>query len=64
MMGDVGSNILGYTLGIFSTISFNFRIKIVILVLLLIFHIMAERVSFSKIIDNNKFLKYLDSIGR
>lgn len=64
MMGDVGSNILGYTLGIFSTISFNFRIKIVILVLLLIFHFMAERVSFSKIIDNNRFLKYLDSIGR
>lgn len=64
MMGDAGSNILGYTLGIFAASSFNMFGKIVILIILIIFHILSERVSFSKIIENNRVLKFLDMIGR
>ncbi len=63
MMGDVGSNTLGFTLGIYAT-SFSLIIKALILIVLIVFHIIAERVSFSKVIDNNRFLKFLDNIGR
>ncbi|TCU72765.1 UDP-N-acetylmuramyl pentapeptide phosphotransferase/UDP-N-acetylglucosamine-1-phosphate transferase [Tissierella praeacuta] len=64
MMGDVGSNTLGFTLGLYAATSFNLTIKSIILILLIIIHIMAEKVSFSKVIDNNKILKFLDNIGR
>lgn len=64
MMGDVGSNTLGFTLGIYAAANLNFMAKNIILVLLIIFHIIAEKVSFSKVIDNNRFLKFLDNIGR
>lgn len=64
MMGDVGSNILGFTLGIFAAVSFSLALRMTILIILLIFHFMAEKVSFSKIIDNNTFLKYIDDLGR
>lgn len=64
MMGDVGSNTLGYTLGIYAAINYSIIAKVLILLLLIIFHIMAEKVSFSKVIDNNGFLKFIDNIGR
>ncbi len=64
MMGDVGSNTLGFTLGIYAATSFSPMIKDIILILLIVFHIIAEKVSFSKIIDNNRFLRFLDNIGR
>ncbi|WMM26477.1 phospho-N-acetylmuramoyl-pentapeptide-transferase [Tissierella sp. MB52-C2] len=64
MMGDVGSNTLGFTLGIYTASYFNTMTRLIILVILIIFHIMAEKVSFSKVIDNNRFLKFLDNIGR
>ncbi|MDR7856159.1 phospho-N-acetylmuramoyl-pentapeptide-transferase [Tissierella sp.] len=64
MMGDVGSNVLGFTLGILAAISFTFEFRIIILILLIVFHVLAERISFSNIIDNNKVLKYFDSLGR
>ncbi len=64
MMGDVGSNVLGFTLGILAATSFSFVFRIIILFLLIVFHLLAEKVSFSKIIDNNKVLRYFDSLGR
>lgn len=64
MMGDVGSNILGFTLGIFTAINFDIIPRVVILIVLLIFHFMSEKVSFSKIIDNNFLLRYIDELGR
>ena len=64
MMGDTGANILGYTLGVYYTSNFELLSRIIILILLVLFHIFAEKVSFSKVIDNNKILKYIDGIGR
>ena len=64
MMGDVGSNALGFTLGIYTASYFNTMTRGIILLILIIFHIMAEKVSFSKVIDGNRFLKFLDNIGR
>lgn len=64
MMGDTGSNILGITLGIASTVTFHLYIRIVILLLLVIIHIIAEKYSITKIIENNRVLNFLDMLGR
>lgn len=64
MMGDVGSNTMGFTLGIYCALTQNVIAKIVYLLLLLILHLLAEKISFTKIIENNKFLKFLDDLGR
>lgn len=64
MMGDVGSNVLGYTLGIYCVVNCEMFSKIIILILLILVHLLAEKISFSKVIENNKFLKFVDDIGR
>lgn len=64
MMGDTGSNVLGLTLGIYVVLSQILYIKIAYLLLLIFLHILAEKKSISKIIENNKILKYIDEIGR
>lgn len=64
MMGDVGSNVLGVTLGIYCAFSNDIIIKTVYLIILIIIHIITERYSLSKIIENNRFLKFLDDLGR
>ncbi len=64
MMGDVGSNTLGFTLGVFAGSSFHIVGRTIILILLIFLHIAAEKISFSKVIEKNKFLKFIDMIGR
>lgn len=64
MLGDAGSNILGITLGYFSSINGTLAIKIILAIALITINISAEKVSFSAIISQNKFLSYLDSFGR
>jgi len=64
MMGDVGSNTMGITLGIYCAFTQNIIAKLVYLLLLFVLHILAERVSFTKIIENNRLLKFLDDLGR
>lgn len=63
MMGDVGANILGSILGL-ATTQLALSLKIIIIVGLLGLHFYAERKSFTLAIENNKFLNYLDLIGR
>lgn len=64
MLGDTGSNLLGIFLGIVMAFNLGMNAKILCLFFLIMAHILAEKVSFSKIIENNKFLKYLDMMGR
>lgn len=64
MMGDVGSNILGLSLGLYSTLTQSLAVRLTYLALLIFIHILAERVSISKIIEENKFLKFIDELGR
>ncbi|NLJ77797.1 MAG: phospho-N-acetylmuramoyl-pentapeptide-transferase [Tissierellia bacterium] len=64
MMGDVGSNVLGITLGVFCILTHSLRIRAIYLSILIIIHIVSERVSFSEIIENNRLLKFIDNIGR
>lgn len=64
MLGDTGSNILGYTLGFTSAISMNISLKFFLIILLVILHIIAEVTSITTLINKNPLLKYIDNLGR
>jgi UDP-N-acetylmuramyl pentapeptide phosphotransferase/UDP-N-acetylglucosamine-1-phosphate transferase len=64
MMGDVGSNLLGATLGMMMVWMFSDLGKMVALGVLILFHLVAEKISFSKVIDQHSFLRSLDDLGR
>ncbi len=64
MMGDVGSNVLGITLGVYCAFTHGLIGKSIYLFILIVIHIMAEKISFSKVIENNKILRFIDDLGR
>ena len=64
MMGDAGSNVLGVSMGILMVLTFDQDIKIAILVFLIAIHIFTEKYSLTNVIKNNRFLNYLDKLGR
>ena len=64
MMGDAGSNDLGVSIGVFIVSSFDLPVQLVSLVLLVAIHVLTEKFSLTKIIENNKFLNYVDKLGR
>lgn len=63
MLGDTGSNILGFSIGFITVQACNDFYKIIILVFLVIFHLFCEKYSLSEVIDKNKFLRYIDKLG-
>ncbi len=63
MMGDVGSNILGISLGI-ASIYTGFTTKIIFVCFLIGIHFYAEKYSLTATIERNKWLRYFDSLGR
>lgn len=64
MMGDVGSNVLGMTLGVFCAVTQPIWIKLLYLILLIIIHVVLEYLSLTEIIDKNRILCYIDKLGR
>lgn len=64
MMGDSGSNSLGFTLGFFLCLVLDIKFKLIYLVFLILIHYIAEKSSFTKIIEANRFLNFIDKIGR
>lgn len=64
MMGDTGSNSLGATLGLGAALLLPKWLKIVLAFSLVILNLLAEKVSFSKYINSNRFLNFLDQLGR
>jgi UDP-N-acetylmuramyl pentapeptide phosphotransferase/UDP-N-acetylglucosamine-1-phosphate transferase len=64
MMGDVGSNLLGASLGMMMAWMLSDISKIVVLVIMVILQLSAEKVSFTKIIERNSLLRFIDDIGR
>lgn len=64
MMGDIGSNSLGLSLGVYCAITHGLIPKIIYLILLICIQIISEFISFSSIIEKNKFLRYIDNLGR
>ena len=64
MLGDAGSNFMGFFLGSISAVYLDNTVKVVLLILLVLIHAAAEKVSFSQIIKNNRLLNYFDMMGR
>lgn len=64
MLGDSGSNLLGASLGIMMAWMLNDIGKIVALVILIGIQLIAERYSFTKIINRVGILRFLDELGR
>jgi UDP-GlcNAc:undecaprenyl-phosphate GlcNAc-1-phosphate transferase len=64
MMGDAGSNLLGASLGVMMVWMFSDLGKIVALVVLVALQLAAEKISFSKLIDQQRVLRSLDELGR
>lgn len=64
MMGDTGSNMLGVTVGITAAWVLNLPGKLVFFGLLVLFHLITEKYSLTKVIEKNKALNYLDLLGR
>ena len=64
MMGDTGSNVLGISIGILISMGYDMPIRISWLVFLIFIHILTEKYSLTKIIENNKVLNFIDKLGR
>ena len=64
MMGDAGSNALGLTIGMTAAWSLDEVPKLTYLVFLILFHLFTEKYSLTTVIANNRFLDYLDKLGR
>ncbi len=64
MMGDTGSNMLGMTVGYVAVHVLSLPVKLAYLLFLIGFHLLTEKYSLTKIIENNKFLNFIDMLGR
>lgn len=64
MMGDTGANVLGISIGMCLAWGASFGQQVVIVLMLVALHIIAERVSFSKIIEDVPLLRRIDRWGR
>lgn len=64
MMGDTGSNVLGAVLGLTAVWTFDLKLKVIYLVVLVLVHLLAEKYSITRIISGNRLLDYLDRLGR
>ena len=64
MMGDTGSNVLGISIGMIVIMGYSFKVRIAWLVFLIFIHILTEKYSLTKIIEKNKFLNFIDKLGR
>lgn len=61
MMGDTGSNILGGTLGLALILDLPLPARLSVLGVLIVLHIVAERSSLSRIIEQTPWLRTVDS---
>lgn len=64
MMGDTGSNVLGISIGILVAMVYGLGVRVGWLVFLIFIHLLTEKYSLTKIIEQNKFLNFIDKLGR
>ena len=64
MMGDTGSNVLGISIGILFVMGYPLKVRLIWLAFLIFIHILTEKYSLTKIIENNKFLNFIEKLGR
>ncbi|MCG8502761.1 MAG: UDP-N-acetylmuramyl pentapeptide phosphotransferase [Firmicutes bacterium] len=65
MLGDTGANFIGMALGISIVIAVQNTIaRLIIMMLMLGLNVLSEKYSFSKIIERNRVLRFVDDLGR
>lgn len=64
MMGDAGSNVLGFALGYLAVTALPFYTRSGVLVFLIAMHILTEKYSITSIIEKVAILRYVDNMGR
>ncbi len=64
MLGDTGANVLGVSLGLVMVWILPVILKVVIVGLLVYLHWYSERKSFNQVIENSRFIRHLDLLGR
>lgn len=64
MLGDLGANALGAQLGLVVTQAFGTKAKLVVLSSVVGLTALSEKVSFSKVIEENSVLRSIDNLGR
>ncbi|MBP1988993.1 hypothetical protein [Paenibacillus eucommiae] len=64
MLGDTGANLLGFSLGCWLIMGAPIWLELVVLLLLLILHVLAEVSSVSRLIERNRVLHWIDRWGR
>lgn len=64
MMGDTGSNVLGISIGVLMAFGYDIKVRAIWLVFLIFMHLLTEKFSLTKIIENNRVLKFIDNLGR
>jgi len=63
MMGDAGSNALGAALGSLVMLELPIAVHCAAVCALLLFNLGSERISYTKLIDNTAWLRWLDRLG-
>ncbi|UQZ82032.1 Glycosyl transferase family 4 [Paenibacillus konkukensis] len=64
MLGDTGSNLLGFLLGAWIALCFGWKLQAAAVLLLAGLHAVTWRLSLSKLIERNRFLQWVDWLGR
>ncbi|RQD76999.1 MAG: hypothetical protein D5R97_03305 [Candidatus Syntrophonatronum acetioxidans] len=64
MLGDVGSNLLGASLGFILVLVLDYRVKALLVPVLVILQWRGDKVSLTRLIEKNYLLNYFDNLGR
>jgi UDP-GlcNAc:undecaprenyl-phosphate GlcNAc-1-phosphate transferase len=64
MLGDTGANVIGATLGLGVVLGLGSEARTGVLVALVVLNVLAEVMSFSRVIDRVRFLRAFDRLGQ
>jgi hypothetical protein len=65
MLGDTGANFIGMALGIGIVIAVkSFMVRFILLTIVFLLNLISEKYSFSKAIEGNRVLNFIDRLGR
>jgi hypothetical protein len=64
MIGDAGSNVIGAVVGLGLVLGLDFWWRLGVLVFLVLLTALSEKISFSRVIEGNRMLNWLDQLGR
>ncbi|AFV11821.1 glycosyl transferase family 4 [Thermacetogenium phaeum DSM 12270] len=64
MLGDTGSNLIGAGLGMVTAWVLPFSTQLLVVAILILLHLFTEKYSLTEIVERNRFLRFLDRLGR